>query len=77
LVLVVPRDQTTEVFALELRDRDSDGDGDEPRWHRFCDLGPSPNPGLDQQRAVLTSDGILLAISNGAFRFNLETPYCD
>jgi hypothetical protein len=75
LVLVVPRDQTTEVFALELSDRD--GDGDEPRWHRFCDLGPSPNPGLDQQRAVLTSDGILLAISNGAFRFNLETPYCD
>jgi hypothetical protein len=69
LLLVVPLDGTTEVWALEL--------ADEPSWHRFCALGPAPNLGLDRLHAVLASDGIWVARSNGAFRFNLETPYCD
>lgn len=61
------------VLALEL-------DDETPTWHRFC------TPGLNlsdvygdatEVGAVLVDDGLFVSISGGAFRFDLQTDYCD
>jgi hypothetical protein len=61
------------VFSLEL--------GQRPAWHRFCSLGFAPptfaSPfGTIALGAALAPDGVFLAAGNGAFRFDLATPYC-
>lgn len=63
-----------QVFALELREA--------PAWHRFCELGVRP-PGYDliaggaRTPPVLVPDGLFVGVRDGAFRFDLSTPYCD
>ena len=64
-------------FALDLT-------GD-PTWHRFCEpvMGlPGSNrlfPGYEGTKTLMTlvPDGLFVSIGDGAFRFNLNTPYCD
>lgn len=61
------------VFALEL--------GEAPTWHRFCAAGLTPaelwvSPGT-ATNVVLVDDGLFLTVSGGAFRFDLQTAYCD
>jgi hypothetical protein len=65
-----PDDGVARVFALDL-------DG-APTWHRFCSSGVTPaDSGFGVGRAVLTPDGLFVAMGGGAFRFGLGTPYCD
>jgi hypothetical protein len=59
------------VFALEL---------DTLVWHKFCPPGltvAKPRDVSTIGKAVLAPDGLFVTISGGAFRFDLETPYCD
>jgi hypothetical protein len=61
------------VFALEL--------GETPTWHRFCAAGLTPaelwaSPGT-ATNAVRVADGLFVTVSGGAFRFDLQTDYCD
>ena len=62
------QDAAAQVYALELS-------GDLPSWHRFC--SPGITPGTTSANVVLTSDGLFLSQEGSAFRFGLETPYCD
>lgn len=61
------------VFALELDEN--------PTWHQFCPTGLTPaelrvNSGTSPN-AVLVDDGLFVTVSGGAFRFDLQTPYCE
>jgi len=62
-------------FALEL--------SSEPTWHHFCDgelRFPSSYDSLVTPFAsepVLVADGVFLSVGDGAYRFSLNTPYCD
>jgi hypothetical protein len=61
------------VFALEL-------DGP-PEWHRFCSPGLTPaevwSGSGTATNTILVDDGLFVTVSGGAFRFDLETEYCD
>ena len=59
------------IFALEL---------DTLAWHEFCWPGITPaKTSVDRStgNAVLVPDGIFMTVSGGAFRFDLETSYCE
>jgi hypothetical protein len=68
MILVDLAASGSKVFALELG-------ATTPVWHRFCVMGPAPARGASD--VVLVPDGLFVSASGGAFRFNLETPYCD
>jgi len=69
----------THLFALTLRG--------ELRWHRFCEPGMTMpgsrpyfvDPSYYQSSTLLglAPDGLFAAKGDGAFRFDLETSYCD
>lgn len=59
----------TNVVALEL--------GDQPSWHHFCSLGTQPGRSVYRAQAMLTSDGLAVAVRDALYRFDLSTPYCD
>lgn len=57
------------VYALHLQSQLT--------WHHFCAHGFVPAPPGFKERAVLTPDGLFFSFDGGAFRFDLDTPYCD
>jgi hypothetical protein len=63
----------SHLYALEL--------GQKPFMHRFCEgagsLALTGSEAPTNGAIVLTPDGLFLAASGGAFRFDLATPYCD
>ena len=68
----------THLYALTLNAS--------PTWHRFCEPGMTmPGSislflgGNDPATTLLglAPDGLFAALGDGAFRFDLDTPYCD
>ncbi|RYZ03406.1 MAG: hypothetical protein EOO73_27805 [Myxococcales bacterium] len=59
----------THVVALEL--------GAEPSWHTFCQPGLLLGWGSADVRVARVPDGLFVASSTDAYRFDLATPYCD
>jgi hypothetical protein len=56
------------VFAVELDVA--------PRWRSFCSQGARPSSS-GSTPAVVVPDGLLALVDGAAFRFGLNTPYCD
>jgi hypothetical protein len=64
------KDGLAQVYALEL---------DSVVWRRFCPRGMTlarPRDVGTIGKAVLAPDGLFVTMSGGAFRFDLERPYC-
>jgi hypothetical protein len=67
----------SQVFALELAAN--------PSWHHFCETGLRlPTLGFSSKEGVvyasepvLVPDGLFVAVGDGDYGFNLDTPYCD
>jgi hypothetical protein len=71
VVVTFAKDGAARVFALEL---------DSLAWHEFCWSTITPaKTALERStgNAVLAPDGIFMTVSGGAFRFDLETSYCE
>lgn len=66
--------EPADVYALDLSGA--------PTWHHYCSLGTGL-PGYSLvgsdtvQQPVLVPDGLFVGVRDGAFRFDLNTPYCD
>jgi hypothetical protein len=71
IVVTFAKSGAARVFALEL---------DTLAWHEFCWSTITPSKSTQAGgtgNAVLVPDGIFVTVSGGAFRFDLETPYCE
>lgn len=72
MVVVNYTNGAAHVYALDLK-------GD-PAWHEFCVPGLTPAWDVTyaaDARVVLVPDGLFLNVKGDAFRFGLETPYCE